>query len=924
MEGKLFTDLSLSNDTISFSKDINYNEIYLSGESSILKGVLSKNSFKLKSIIESNEMILKNTNEYTLKVGDINSLINIKTNTLSSQDCLCKRISINTDRYDYSVNITSNESNDIALSINRIYPNNTPIVEFNEMYISEDKFNITVEKVNSKEIEEAGILLFNNKGKIIAVTCINSNKNKASFSINLEELSQFRNSIFSANLILDGHILPIKLDNNIKFKTYVSNNETLSMATIRTDKDNNICIDTTSSIKINPVIKNIGFYDSTLTIKGDLNSNIPYYTNLNYETTLVLKLKNGKSIFYKINISNGYFSVKIDKAELENIKNTSTSAWDIYIDIDKNGTNIISSCVECNCIDSEDIYQQPLFIEDTAATITISNKDNLSIQVKNKLNIIGIRAIGINGKNVQFKFRLDKGPSKSKEVTSPKIQMSSGEIILQLKKSKQKGKNINVTYKVDNMNEFIESLETNGITTIMTINGLKSTQTITDINPMSINKNLKEMIINSKKAKEIKGAIYNKVFNRLPVSKKKVIFESFLGRNVSGNPKYIYDYMVQENMDQNYKFYWVVNDFDEHIEGNHTKLKRKSLKYYYHMATSGYWVFNSRQTGEIVKRPDNTYLQTWHGTPLKKLASDMTDVDMGGNTNVAEYQENFFVHSRRWDYLLAQNDYSEKIFKRAFNFNKEILKGYPANDILYNQDNDENITKLKEKLGLPTDKKVILYAPTWRDNNFYKKGHYKMDLELEIDKMREALSDEYVLVIKAHYLIANNIDDSKYEGFAYNLSKGTDIQELYLVSDIMITDYSSTMFDYANLKRPMIFFAYDLENYRDSLRGFYFDFEKTAPGPIVKTTEDVISSIKHIDIVKENYAELFDNFYNTYCHVDNGNSAKYIVERIFNENRSENVESNKSSEQEETQTIKDNSNEPKEQRGSEDESNKNS
>lgn len=917
MGENLFTDLSLSNDTISFLKEINYNEIYLSGESSILRGVLINNSFNLKAIVESNEMLLKDTNEYILKVGDINSLINIKTNTLNSQDCLGKRILINTDKYDYSVNITSNESNDIELSIKRIYPNNTPIVEFNEMYISEDKFNITVEKVNSREIEEAGILLFNNKGKIIAVTCKNSNKNKASFSINLEELSMITNSVFSANLILDGHILPIKLNNKIKFKTYMSNNESLSMATIRTDLDNNICIDTTTSIKINPIINNIEFCDSTLTIKGDLNNNIPYYTNSNYETTLVLKSKNKKSIFYTLNLSNGHFLVNIDKTQLENIKNISTDEWAIYIDIDKNGTNIISSCVECNCIDREKNYEQPLFIEDTAATITISNKENISIQIKNKLNIIGIRAIGINGKNIQFKFRLDKDPSKLK-VKNPKIQMYSGEITLQFKKSKQRGKNINVTYKVDNMEGFIESLQTNGITTTMTINGLKSTQTITDINPMSINKNLKEMIVNSKKAKELKESIYNKVFNKLPVSKKKVIFESFLGRNVSGNPKYIYDYMIQEKMDQNYKFYWVVNDFDEHIEGNHTKIKRKSLKYYYHMATSGYWVFNSRQTGEIVKRENNIYLQTWHGTPLKKLASDMTGVDMGGNTNVTEYQENFFIHSRRWDYLLAQNDYSEKIFKRAFNFNKEILKGYPANDILYNQNNAENITKIKEKLGLPTDKKVILYAPTWRDNNFYRKGHYKMDLELEIDKMREVLSDEYVLIIKAHYLIANNIDDSKYEGFAYNLSKGTDIQELYLVSDIMITDYSSTMFDYANLKRPMIFFAYDLENYRDSLRGFYFDFEKKAPGPIVKTTEDVISSIKHIDIVKENYAELFNDFYNTYCHVDNGNSAKHIVERVFN------IKSESSEQQKEVQSINDNSNEVNEQRGNEDESNKNS
>lgn len=299
------------------------------------------------------------------------------------------------------------------------------------------------------------------------------------------------------------------------------------------------------------------------------------------------------------------------------------------------------------------------------------------------------------------------------------------------------------------------------------------------------------------------------------------------------------------------------------------------------MATSGKWIFNARQADEIIKRPETTYLQTWHGTCLKKLAGDMSSVDMGGNTDIEEYRNRFFKNTSRWDYLLAQNDYSKEIFARAFNFKKDIILGYPANDILYNKNNPSYINKVKEKLNIPKDKKVILYAPTWRDDAFYKKGHYKLNLELELDKMQKELGKDYVVIIKAHYLIANSINLSDYKGFAYDFSKGYDIQELYLISDILITDYSSTMFDYANLKRPMIFFTYDLEKYRDNLRGFYFDFEATAPGPIVKTTEGVIDSIKNIDSVTTEYKELSEAFYNKFCHVDNGNSAEKVVNILF-------------------------------------------
>ncbi|PTY80820.1 teichoic acid biosynthesis protein F [Heyndrickxia sporothermodurans] len=369
---------------------------------------------------------------------------------------------------------------------------------------------------------------------------------------------------------------------------------------------------------------------------------------------------------------------------------------------------------------------------------------------------------------------------------------------------------------------------------------------------------------------------YRSIFMQRPMKENRIVFESFLGKNYSDSPKYIYEYMVKENMD--YEYIWIFNEPGKKIPGNAKQIKRFSIAYYYYLATSKYWVSNSRMPLRLKKREGNIYLQTWHGTPLKKLVFDMNDVH-SANPN---YKKHFYLQSRRWDYLISPNQYSSDIFRRAFKFNKEMLEfGYPRNDILYSP-NKLQITKtIKERLGIPVDKKIILYAPTWRDDEFYQPGKYKFDLKLDLYKLKEELGNDYVIVLRMHYFIADEIETSGLDNFAFNLSKYDDIAELYLLSDILITDYSSVFFDYANLQRPILFYAYDLEKYRDTLRGFYINIEEEVPGPILKTTDAVIESIKNIDLVNEKYKEKYDKFYNRFCNWDNGKAAKNVVERVF-------------------------------------------
>lgn len=369
--------------------------------------------------------------------------------------------------------------------------------------------------------------------------------------------------------------------------------------------------------------------------------------------------------------------------------------------------------------------------------------------------------------------------------------------------------------------------------------------------------------------------LYRTFFIRLPMKNNRIVFESFLGKNYADSPKNIYEYMVEKNL--GYQYVWIFNEKKD-IPGNAIQVNRFSLRYYYYLATSKYWVSNSRLPLHLGKREGIIYLQTWHGTPLKKLVFDMNDVYSAN----PHYKRHFFIQSRRWDYLIAANPYSSEIFKRAFKFEKEMLEyGYPRNDILHSPNKEELARQIKIKLGIPLDKKVILYAPTWRDDEFYEPGKYKFTLKLDLPMMKQELGDEYVILLRMHYFIADNIETTGAENFAYNLSNYNDIADLYLISDLLITDYSSVFFDYSNLRRPILFYTYDLEKYRDTLRGFYIDMENDVPGPLLKTTEEVCWAIKHTEQVMEEYRAKYDRFYEMICSWEKGTATEQVVKHVF-------------------------------------------
>lgn len=362
----------------------------------------------------------------------------------------------------------------------------------------------------------------------------------------------------------------------------------------------------------------------------------------------------------------------------------------------------------------------------------------------------------------------------------------------------------------------------------------------------------------------------------LPIQENMVMFETFFAKSYADSPKYIYEYLGK-NFPGKYNFIWALNEKIELPYGGKT-VKRFSLEYAKALATSKYLVFNVRQPLWFRKKEGQVFVETWHGTPLKRLVFDQEEVTSAS----PKYKKEFFKQRIDWDYLISANDFSTKTFRSCFMYEGEMLDyGYPRNDLMYSPDREQIAADLRKKLNIPEGKKTILYAPTWRDDDHYAKGQYKFTLKLNLQMMKKALGDEYVVILRTHHYIADSIDIDGVEDFVINLSKYDDITEIYLISDICITDYSSVFFDFANLKRPILFYTYDLDKYKNQLRGFYISMQDEVPGPLLFTTEEVIDAVKNINEINGKYSKRYEEFYARFCHLDDGNASRHVVERVF-------------------------------------------
>lgn len=330
----------------------------------------------------------------------------------------------------------------------------------------------------------------------------------------------------------------------------------------------------------------------------------------------------------------------------------------------------------------------------------------------------------------------------------------------------------------------------------------------------------------------------------------------------------MYEYIDKYHPD--YKCIWVLKDECTPITGNGIRVRRLSFKYLYYMARAKYFVNNVNFHDAFIKRKNQVEVQTMHGTPLKTIG-----LDVPGDFPTKKSEQKYIKKCKRWDYLIVQSKFVADLAPSAFHFDKTIMEtGYPRTDILYQSNNEPEMNRIKKQLGLPTDKKVIMYAPTWRVKN-------RFELMLDLEKMKERFSDDYILLLRLHHFSAKGWSGAAQDGFVYDLTNYQSIEDLYIITDILITDYSSVMFDYAVLNRPMIFFTYDLDEYRDKLRGFNIDIEKEAPGPLLFTSDEVLNAIEHLDEAMDEARDRIDAFHKHYIEYECGNSSEKVFKMML-------------------------------------------
>ena len=362
---------------------------------------------------------------------------------------------------------------------------------------------------------------------------------------------------------------------------------------------------------------------------------------------------------------------------------------------------------------------------------------------------------------------------------------------------------------------------------------------------------------------------YYPEYRKEPLNNKMIVFESMWGCKFSCNPRAIYEYMQKYHPD--YECVWIFEDERTPINGDGRRVRRGSLEYYKVLAEAKYLVNNVNFEDDYIKRDGQIEIQTMHGTPLKTLGFDVAD-----EFPTIEDQKRLECRVARWNYLVVQGEFMKSKAYQIYHFDGNILEtGYPRTDGLYKE---ADIDDIKSRLGIPKDKKVILYAPTWRVKNSF-------DMALNLEKMREELGDEYVLLIRIHYFASSGYTVPADNKFIFNMNDYANAENLYKISDIMITDYSSIMFDYALLDKPLIFFAYDLKSYASSTRGVYFDIRTEAPGPIVYTTDELIDTVKNLDSEMDKVKDRAQAFKDKYLTYECPNSSEKVVKEVIKPSR---------------------------------------
>lgn len=308
-----------------------------------------------------------------------------------------------------------------------------------------------------------------------------------------------------------------------------------------------------------------------------------------------------------------------------------------------------------------------------------------------------------------------------------------------------------------------------------------------------------------------------------------ILFVSDIGKNYTGSPRAIYERMRELGLDDRYRMIWAFNDPKKHAGIGCSVVKLDSPAYFRIALQSKYWVTDVNiERGLTFKKRGTRYLNTWHGSTMKTLGNDIPG--------------RLYYDCKTIDYMCVNSNYDIETFSKAFDIGEEkfVRVGLPRNDCLY-RNRQSDSSEFKERLGLPCDKKLILYAPTWRDTEDAGDS-YRIAPPIDIESWRKALGDECMLAFRMHPITQRAFGIIE-DDFCRDFSSFQPLNDLLLAADLLITDYSSLAFDFSILKRPVLCFGYDMEQYSRT-RGLYLDLEELFPCGVQKNEDELLDLMR--------------------------------------------------------------------------------
>ncbi|WP_392670964.1 CDP-glycerol glycerophosphotransferase family protein [Streptomyces sp. LN785] len=347
------------------------------------------------------------------------------------------------------------------------------------------------------------------------------------------------------------------------------------------------------------------------------------------------------------------------------------------------------------------------------------------------------------------------------------------------------------------------------------------------------------------------------------------------------SPRAVHRELVRRGVESEHL--WVTDGRQGHVPPAAVPVVEHSAAWYEALARARRIVTADQLPEWFERRPGQTVVQTWHGAPLGRFGTDLTDSLYADHHDLASLPH----RAAQWSVLVSPSRFAGPVLRRALGYDGEILEaGSPANDLLFAADREKTAERVRRGLAVPADHRVVLYAPTYRDQLAHTAAvsgphRYRWDAALDPAALARALDGTHTVLVRRHPRVTGSVPAGPH---VRDVSAHPDTAELLLIADVLVTDYAGLMFDFAHTGRPMLFHTYDLEHYRDTVRGFCLDFETRAPGPLLVGTDEIARALRHpgtLAASAQRHADAYESFRRDFCDLDDGGAAARVADRLL-------------------------------------------